>query len=130
MLLSSVSVAPKIVNAAPPTDKVARREAVPADVGDVPWSAAFGSNGWAFGREAVVGATGLVVGNPHFPWNGPNRFYEMHLTIPGKLDVAGAAIINQPYVAICFTTDVAWTHTGDTGPHMTLFQLALGCSGT
>src|SRR5580692_5314398 len=50
MLLSSVSVAPRIVNAAPPTDKLARRAAIPAEVGDVPWSAAFGSNGWAFGR--------------------------------------------------------------------------------
>jgi acyl-homoserine-lactone acylase len=125
MLLSSVSVGPRIVNAAPPTDKVARREAFPAKVGDIPWSATFGSNGWAFGRDAVVGGTGLVVGNPHFPWNGPNRFYEMHLTIPGKLDVAGAAIINQPYVAIGFTKNVAWTHTVDTAAHMTLFKLTL-----
>jgi len=125
MLLSSVSVAPRIVNAAPPTDTVTRREALPVDAGDIPWSAAFGSNGWAFGRDAVVGGTGLVVGNPHFPWNGPNRFYEMHLTVPGKLDVAGAAIINQPYVAIGFTKNVAWTHTVDTAAHMTLFKLTL-----
>ena len=125
MLLSSVSVAPKIVNAAPPSARIARREASPADVGDIPLSAAFGSNGWAFGRDAVVGGTGLVVGNPHFPWNGPNRFYEMHLTIPGKLDVAGAGIINQPYVAIGFTQNVAWTHTVDTAAHMTLFKLTL-----
>jgi acyl-homoserine-lactone acylase len=125
MLLSSVSVAPRIVNAAPPTDKVARHEAPSASAEDIPLSAAFGSNGWAFGRDAVVGGTGLVVGNPHFPWSGPNRFYEMHLTIPGKIDVAGAAIINQPYVAIGFTKDVAWTHTVDTAAHMTFFKLAL-----
>jgi acyl-homoserine-lactone acylase len=125
MLLSSVSVASRIVNAAPPTETAGRREAADADVADIPLSAAFGSNGWAFGRDAVVGGTGLVVGNPHFPWNGPNRFYEMHLTIPGKLDVAGAAIINQPYVVIGFTKNVAWTHTVDTAAHMTLFKLTL-----
>jgi acyl-homoserine-lactone acylase len=39
MLLSSVSIAPRIVNAAPPTDKLARRAAIPAEVGNVPWSA-------------------------------------------------------------------------------------------
>jgi len=125
MLLSSVSVAPQIVNAALPTDKVARQEVPSAEPMDIPVSAAFGSNGWAFGRDAVVGGTGLVVGNPHFPWSGPNRFYEMHLTIPGKIDVAGAAIINQPYVAIGFTKNVAWTHTVDTAAHMTLFKLTL-----
>jgi acyl-homoserine-lactone acylase len=125
MLLSSVSVAPRIVTAAPPAEKVARRDPPSAVTADIPLSAAFGSNGWAFGGDAVVGGTGLVVGNPHFPWNGPNRFYEMHLTIPGKIDVAGAAIINQPYVAIGFTKDVAWTHTVDTAAHMTLFKLTL-----
>lgn len=125
MLSSSLSLAARIVNAAPPTDTVAQRAALTADPTDIPEWAALGSNGWAFGSEAVAGGTGLVVGNPHFPWNGPNRFYEMHLTIPGKIDVAGAAIINEPYVGIGFNKDVAWTHTVDTAAHMTLFKLTL-----
>jgi len=49
----------------------------------------------------------------------------MQLTIPGKIDVAGAAIINEPYVGIGFNKDVAWTHTVDTAAHMTLFKLTL-----
>jgi acyl-homoserine-lactone acylase len=44
-----------------------------------------------------VGARPLVqwsrlLANPHFPWVGGMRFYEMHLTIPGQLDVMGAAL--------------------------------------
>ena len=67
MLSSSLSLASRIVNAAPPTDTVARRAAVAADPTDIPVWAALGSNGWAFGGDAVAGGTGLVVGNPHFP---------------------------------------------------------------
>jgi acyl-homoserine-lactone acylase len=83
-----------------------------------------GSNGWAFGRSATGGA-GVLLGNPHFPWLTTNRFYQIHLTIPGKLDVMGAAASGQPGVAIGFNKDVAWTHTVSTDRHFTLFELTL-----
>ncbi|HZW58954.1 MAG TPA: penicillin acylase family protein, partial [Woeseiaceae bacterium] len=57
-----------------------------------------GSNGWAFGSEVTRNGRGMLLGNPHFPWAGVNRFWEMHLTIPGKLDVMGAAIGHSPCV--------------------------------
>jgi len=129
MLSGTAAAAAKITSAAPPSVDTAQSESASA----IPVSAAFalpedarlGSNGWAFGGDATANGRGLVVGNPHFPWFGPNRFYQMHLTIPGKLDVAGAGIINQPFVGIGFNKDVAWTHTVDTAAHMTLFKLKL-----
>ena len=30
-----------------------------------------------------------MLGNPHFPWDGAERFYESQLTIPGKINVEG-----------------------------------------
>jgi acyl-homoserine-lactone acylase len=84
-----------------------------------------GSNGWAFGRNATPDGRGLVLGNPHFPWTGTNRFWEMHLTIPGKLDVMGATSALMPAVAIGFNKDVAWTHTVSTGKRFTLYELKL-----
>lgn len=84
-----------------------------------------GSNGWAFGRNATPDGRGLVLGNPHFPWTGINRFWEMHLTIPGKLDVMGATGGLSPAVAIGFNKDVAWTHTVSTGKRFTLYELRL-----
>ncbi|BEP41792.1 acylase [Variovorax sp. V15] len=84
-----------------------------------------GSNGWAFGRNATPDGRGLLLGNPHFPWNGTNRFWEMHLTIPGKLDVMGATGGLSPVVAIGFNKDVAWTHTVSTGKRFTLYELKL-----
>lgn len=84
-----------------------------------------GSNGWAFGRNATPDGRGLVLGNPHFPWTGTNRFWEMHLTIPGQLDVMGATGALSPVVAIGFNKDVAWTHTVSTGKRFTLYELKL-----
>ena len=84
-----------------------------------------GSNGWAFGDELTSTKTGLLLGNPHFPWVGPNRFWQVHLTIPGVLDVMGAAIGPSPAVQIGFNHDVAWTHTVSTGKRFTVHELTL-----
>ena len=84
-----------------------------------------GSNGWAFGRNATPDGKGLLLGNPHFPWNGTNRFWQMHLTIPGQLDVMGATGGLSPVVSIGFNKDVAWTHTVSTGKRFTLYELKL-----
>ncbi|WP_447761537.1 penicillin acylase family protein [Sphingopyxis panaciterrae] len=130
MLAGSAMAAAKIAGAAPPADQPDRAAVQPVAsalqfADEARASMKLGSNGWAFGGDATTNGRGLVVGNPHFPWYGPNRFYQIHLTIPGKFDVAGAAITNQPYVGIGFNKDVAWTHTVDTAAHMTLFKLTL-----
>lgn len=90
-----------------------------------PEGAAYGSNGWAFGRNATPDGHGVLLGNPHFPWSGPDRFWEVHLTIPGRLDVMGASGGMLPVVVIGFNRDVAWTHTVSTGQRFTLYELTL-----
>src|SRR5262249_27568095 len=54
-----------------------------------------------------------------------NRFWQVHLTIPGKLDVMGVTIGPSPLVVIGFNRDVAWTHTVSTGRRFTLYELTL-----
>ena len=83
------------------------------------------SNAWAFGRETTADGRGLLLGNPHFPWRGVNRFWQVHLTIPGSLDVMGAAIGTSPVVVIGFNRDVAWSHTVSTGKRFTVHELTL-----
>jgi len=85
----------------------------------------YGSNGWAFGRNATPDGRGLVLGNPHFPWTGINRFWQVHLTIPGTLDVMGVSGNMASLVTIGFNRDVAWTHTVSTGKRFTLYELNL-----
>ncbi len=84
-----------------------------------------GSNGWAFGRSVTTNKSGVLLGNPHFPWTTTNRFYELQLTIPGKLDTMGVSIAGAPGMSIGFNHDVAWTHTVSTDRHFTIFELAL-----
>lgn len=84
-----------------------------------------GSNGWAFGSALSTNKRGILVGNPHFPWTGPNRFRRLHLTIPGKFDVMGGGLVFMPTIGIGFNRDMAWTHTVTTANHLTLFELKL-----
>lgn len=85
-----------------------------------------GSNAVAVGKARSGNGNGLLLANPHFPWEaGAQRFYQMHLSIPGKLDVMGAALPGLPLINIGFNRHVAWTHTVDTSGHFTLYRLAL-----
>jgi acyl-homoserine-lactone acylase len=84
-----------------------------------------GSNAWAFGKDSTGTGRGLLLGNPHFPWAGVNRFYQMHLTVPGQLDVMGASTGQSALVHIGFNKDVAWSHTVSTGKRFTLHELTL-----
>lgn len=84
-----------------------------------------GSNGYAFGKDATASGSGVLLGNPHFPWSTTNRFYQFHLIVPGSLDVMGAALGGFPMVNIGFNRDVAWTHTVSTGRRFTLLELAM-----
>lgn len=84
-----------------------------------------GSNAIAVGAERSANGRGLLLANPHFPWVGGLRFYEMHLTIPGQLNVMGAALPGLPVINVGFNQHLAWTHTVDTSKHFTLYRLQL-----
>ena len=83
------------------------------------------SNAWAFGKDVTGNRSGMLLGNPHFPWSGPNRFYEMHLTIPGQMDVMGVGIGTYSMVSIGFNKDVAWSPTVSTGKRFTFYEVPL-----
>lgn len=84
-----------------------------------------GSNAVALGKDVTESGGGVLYANPHFPWGSITRFYQMHLTIPGKLDVMGASLGGLPVVTIGFNENVAWTHTVNYAPRFALFALSL-----
>ena len=90
-------------------------------------ASALGSNAYGIGSAGTRGNgdRSLVLGNPHFPWEGGERWYEIHLTIPGKLNVIGAALQGVPAVNIGFNRGVAWSHTVSTARRFTPYELQL-----
>lgn len=85
-----------------------------------------GSNAYGLGRAATSGPwRGMVLGNPHFPWDGSERLYQAHLTIPGKLDVAGASLYGVPLILIGHNRRLAWSHTVASAWRFTPFELQL-----
>ena len=109
---------------APDPDSVPDRDTLLAGLGKDPQSP-FGSNATAVGRDVTTNARGMVLGNPHFPWRGRYRFTQMHLTIPGRYDVAGAGLIGSPVVNIGWNNDVAWSHTVSTAYRFTPYEYKL-----
>jgi acyl-homoserine-lactone acylase len=85
-----------------------------------------GSNAVAVGRGGTADHKhGLLLGNPHFPWQDTERFYQAHLTIPGKVDVQGGSLFGVPLILIGHTRTMAWSHTVSTAFRFTPYQLTL-----
>lgn len=84
-----------------------------------------GSNAYGLGREVTKGGKGMVLGNPHYPWDGPNRFYRTHFIIPGKLNIVGVSYIGMPLIRMGHTENIAWSNTVSTAKRFGYYELTL-----
>ena len=127
-----------IAEAQPPLAMTRKNGSAPADevnpaditTSDFPkgfgnFTGGLGSNAVALGKNSVKGGGGLLLGNPHFPWHGAQRFFESQLTIPGRLNVSGASLLGVPVILIGHTRTMAWSHTVSTARRFILFREAL-----
>ncbi|MFJ6388260.1 penicillin acylase family protein [Streptomyces sp. NPDC091972] len=88
-------------------------------------SADMGSNAVAFSGATTANGRGLLLGNPHYPWQGGRRFWQSQQTIPGELNIAGGSLLGSATVSIGHNSRVAWSHTVATGVTLNLHQLTL-----
>lgn len=119
VVVTTTNFAEMIATAEPP--KADRAAATPAEIPEFEQA----SNGWALGKDWTASRRGMLIANPHYPWEGANRFWEKHLTIPGELDVYGVGLLGSPGVSIGFNRAVAWTHTVSAGKRFTVYSLDL-----
>jgi acyl-homoserine-lactone acylase len=125
---------PEIVNAVPPgaggAVPLVSNDASAAPLSErlvtsVGGRAGLGSNLIAFGRQATGAESGVLFGNPHWYWGGPDRFYQAHLTIPGQLNVAGVSFLGYPVIMIGFNEKVAWSNTVSSARRFGLYEISL-----
>ncbi len=96
------------------------------DLGERRSQADLGSNAIAVGSAGTRDHQhGMLLGNPHYPWQGADRFFEVQLTIPRTMSVEGATLIGVPLVVIGFTATMAWSLTVSTAWTVTPYQLTL-----
>ena len=120
-----------LVDAVPPTGATARaRTASRPDLAALTRAfegprAPSQSNGAAFGSRATKRGSGMVLANPHAPWRGTERWWMVHLKIPGVYDVMGGTLSGYPLVGIGFNRHLAWTHTTSTARRFVLYELQL-----
>lgn len=85
-LAGSMAYRTYIATASPPAaSAVTSRPAVPAAAAAPVLTGEIGSNGWALGRDATRQHDGMLLANPHLPWTGDARLYEVQLTIPERV---------------------------------------------
>ncbi|SFQ82319.1 acyl-homoserine-lactone acylase [Halopseudomonas formosensis] len=84
-----------------------------------------GSNTFAFGSDTTETGRSLLLANPHWYPIGIDRFYQVHMTIPGEMDISGASIMGSPMVQMGFNDHIAWAHTVSTAYRFTLFELQM-----
>jgi len=74
-------------------------------------SGELGSNNWAVSPSRSATGHALLSGDPHLGLTLPSIWYEVHLQVPGEVDVYGVTIPGIPAVIIGFNRDVAWSFT-------------------
>ncbi|HXF25613.1 MAG TPA: penicillin acylase family protein [Gemmatimonadaceae bacterium] len=83
---------------------------------------AFASNNWAVSPARTKNGYALLAGDPHLELTLPSIWYEVHLVVPGKLDIYGVTIPGAPAVVIGFNRDVSWTFTNTAADVMDFYR--------
>jgi acyl-homoserine-lactone acylase len=108
-----------------PSPTAAQRDEMIANLNEQLPLGGIGSNALGLGKDATDSGRGMMLGNPHFPWDGSERFYEAQFTIPGVINAEGASLFGVPLVLIGHTDNLAWSHTVSTGYRFTPFEETL-----
>lgn len=70
-----------------------------------------GSNNWAVSSDKSATGHALMANDMHLELNAPGIWYQLHQTVPGKLNVTGVVLPGQPYVICGHNENVAWGMT-------------------
>lgn len=70
-----------------------------------------GSNNWVISGELTASGKPLLANYPHLAIGLPSIWYEMHLFVPGSLNVAGVVFPGAPGIVLGHNERIAWGMT-------------------
>lgn len=83
------------------------------------------SNAWGIGKDMTEQGRGALLANPHFPYTGHRRLYQVQMTVPDYLNINGAGLLGTAIPLINFNENLAWSHTVTTSRRFTVYELTL-----
>lgn len=87
-------------------DEIGGRTEERARAGDEP-----GSNALAVGGRRSASGSPILLGNPHLNWS--SRYWEAHITIPGRLDFYGSTLVGFPSLRAGFNAHLGYVQTNN-----------------
>ena len=72
---------------------------------------AFASNNWAVAPSRSANGHAMLAGDPHLELTLPSIWYEVHIVVPGSIEIGGVSIPGLPGVPIGYSRAVAWSAT-------------------
>ena len=89
-----------------------------------------GSNNWAVsGKKSKTGKP-LLANDMHLGLSIPGIWYEMHQSVPGKLDVTGVVLPGQPFIIDGHNDSVAWGMTNVEVDNLDFYEETLNRDST
>ncbi|OIO65502.1 MAG: hypothetical protein AUJ47_02630 [Candidatus Marinimicrobia bacterium CG1_02_48_14] len=70
-----------------------------------------GSNNWAVAGQKSVTGQPILANDMHLGLFAPGIWYQMHVSIPGKLNVTGLALAGAPFIIAGHNDAIAWGMT-------------------
>jgi acyl-homoserine-lactone acylase len=83
------------------------------------------SNMWLLGSAKTISGRGILLANPHLRWDDSFTLHEVHIRVPGRIDVYGVSFVGSPVVSIGFTPTHGWSHTVNQVDVSDVYRLSL-----
>ncbi len=84
---------------------------------------AAGSNAFAIGPSRSVSGKAMLLGNPHLNWS--SRYWEAHVTVPGKLIFFGSTLPGLPVLRAGFNEHLGFVQTNNAPDMADVYALKL-----
>ena len=82
-----------------------------------------GSNALALAGSRTTTGHPILMANPHLNWSA--RYWEAHLTVPGRIDFYGSCLVGHPWLRAGFNATLGYVQTNNAPDLLDVYALPL-----